>query len=60
MDNEQENKKWKTPNYQIEDKIMLKGNKATKYGTNEYSEPYPIEQINRNEAVKIRMNRVTD
>eukprot|EP00957_Ditylum_brightwellii_P090976 6927268-Ditylum_brightwellii.AAC.1 len=58
--NEQENKKRKTHNSQIGDKVLLKGNRATKYGTNTYSGPYPIEQINSNETVKIRINRVTD
>eukprot|EP00957_Ditylum_brightwellii_P079037 6011388-Ditylum_brightwellii.AAC.1 len=58
--NEQENKKRKTHNYQIGGKVMLKGNRATKYGTNAYSRPYPIEQINNNGTVKIRMNKVTD
>eukprot|EP00957_Ditylum_brightwellii_P078292 5952610-Ditylum_brightwellii.AAC.1 len=32
--NEQENKKRKTHNYQIGDKVLLKDNRATKYGTN--------------------------
>eukprot|EP00957_Ditylum_brightwellii_P071464 5432401-Ditylum_brightwellii.AAC.1 len=60
MDNEQENKKRKTHSYQIEDKVLLKGNRATKYGTSAYSGTYLIEQININGTVKIRMNRVTD
>eukprot|EP00957_Ditylum_brightwellii_P177255 13503192-Ditylum_brightwellii.AAC.1 len=49
---EQENKKRKNHNYQTEKKVLLKGNKATKYGTNVYSGPYPIEQINSNGKVK--------
>eukprot|EP00957_Ditylum_brightwellii_P099840 7607099-Ditylum_brightwellii.AAC.1 len=32
--NEQENKKRKTQNYQIGDKVLLKENRATKYETN--------------------------
>eukprot|EP00957_Ditylum_brightwellii_P029476 2228458-Ditylum_brightwellii.AAC.1 len=55
--NEQENKKRTTCNYQVGDKVLLKGNRATKYGTNAYSGSYPIEQINSNGTVKIRMNR---
>jgi hypothetical protein len=58
--NEQENKKRKTHNYQIRDKVLLKGNRATKYGTNAYSRLCPIEQINSNGTVKIKTNRVTD
>eukprot|EP00957_Ditylum_brightwellii_P198437 15122505-Ditylum_brightwellii.AAC.1 len=46
--NEQENKKRKTHNYQIGDRVLLKGNRATKDGTNAYSGPYSIEQINSN------------
>eukprot|EP00957_Ditylum_brightwellii_P002283 175925-Ditylum_brightwellii.AAC.1 len=46
--NEQENNKRKTHNYQIGDKVLLKENRATEYGTNAYSGPYPIEQININ------------
>eukprot|EP00957_Ditylum_brightwellii_P004666 354698-Ditylum_brightwellii.AAC.1 len=49
--NEQENKKRKTHNYQIGDKVLLKGNRATKYGINAYNELYPIEQINYNGTV---------
>eukprot|EP00957_Ditylum_brightwellii_P013982 1055109-Ditylum_brightwellii.AAC.1 len=58
--NEQENKKRKTPNYQVGDNVLLKGNRATKYGNNAYGGPYPIEQLNSNGTVKIRMNTVTD
>eukprot|EP00957_Ditylum_brightwellii_P151970 11572308-Ditylum_brightwellii.AAC.1 len=58
--NEQENKKRKTHNYQIGDKFLLRGNRTTKCGTNAYSGPYPIKQINSNGTAKIRMNRVTD
>eukprot|EP00957_Ditylum_brightwellii_P067500 5124600-Ditylum_brightwellii.AAC.1 len=58
--NEQENKKMKTHNYQIGDNVLLTGNRATKYGTNAYNGPYSIAQINSNGKVKIRMNRVTD
>eukprot|EP00957_Ditylum_brightwellii_P047591 3615381-Ditylum_brightwellii.AAC.1 len=43
--NEQENKKRKNHIYQIGDKILLKGNRAIKYGTNAYSRPYPVEKI---------------
>eukprot|EP00957_Ditylum_brightwellii_P072386 5501629-Ditylum_brightwellii.AAC.1 len=55
--NEQENKKRKTHNYQIGDKVLLKGNRASKYGTNASSGPYPVEQINSNGTIKIKMNR---
>eukprot|EP00957_Ditylum_brightwellii_P144702 11023723-Ditylum_brightwellii.AAC.1 len=58
--NEQENKKRKIYNYQIGDKVLFKGIRATKYGTNAYSGPYLIEQINSNGTAKLRMNRVTD
>eukprot|EP00957_Ditylum_brightwellii_P007946 601756-Ditylum_brightwellii.AAC.1 len=59
QNNEQENKKRKTHNYQTGDKVLLKGNRATKYGTNAYRGPYPTEQINSNGTAKIRMNKVT-
>eukprot|EP00957_Ditylum_brightwellii_P202262 15329347-Ditylum_brightwellii.AAC.1 len=58
--NEQDNKKRKAQNDQIGDKVVPKGNRATKYGANSYSGPYPIEQINNNGTVKFRMNRVID
>eukprot|EP00957_Ditylum_brightwellii_P033142 2511956-Ditylum_brightwellii.AAC.2 len=57
--NEQEEKR-KTRKYQIGDKAMLKGNRATKYGTNAYSGAYPIEHMYNNGTVKIRINEVTD
>eukprot|EP00957_Ditylum_brightwellii_P190829 14528065-Ditylum_brightwellii.AAC.1 len=52
--------KRKTYNYQVGYKVLLKGNRPNKYGTNAYSGPHPIEQININRTVKTRMNRVTD
>eukprot|EP00957_Ditylum_brightwellii_P210325 15364844-Ditylum_brightwellii.AAC.1 len=58
--NDQENKKRKTHNYQIGDKVLLKGSRVTKFGTKAHSGSYPIEKINNNGTIKIIMNRVTD
>eukprot|EP00957_Ditylum_brightwellii_P010287 777541-Ditylum_brightwellii.AAC.1 len=53
--NEQEDKKRKTHNYQVGDKVLLKGDRATKYESNAYSGSYPIKQVNSNGTVKIKM-----
>jgi hypothetical protein len=32
--------------YKVNDKVLLKGNKATKYGTNSYEGPYIVTKVN--------------
>ena len=58
--NEQENKRRKVHHYKVNDKVLLKGIRATKYGTNPYEGPYTVIKVNRNGTVRLRKGRIED
>ena len=42
------------------DKVLVKGDRSTKYGDYAYKGPYKIVQVNNNGTVRIKKGSVTD
>eukprot|EP00957_Ditylum_brightwellii_P191823 14603174-Ditylum_brightwellii.AAC.1 len=57
--NESETKKRKIHHYQLGDEMLIKSNRATKFGRNTYNGPYPIGQVNNNGTVKVKLRKVS-
>eukprot|EP00957_Ditylum_brightwellii_P025555 1931899-Ditylum_brightwellii.AAC.1 len=51
--NEKENKKRKLHHYQVAGKVLVKGDRSTKFGDYAYKGPYRIAQVNNNGTVII-------
>jgi transposase InsO family protein len=58
--NKQENKKRRKYEYNVNDKVLLKMPTNLKYGTDAYTGPFKIVQVNDNGTVKIKKGCVTD
>ena len=56
----QENKNRRKYEYYVNDKVVLKMPTNLKYGTNAYTGPFKIVQVNNNGTVKIKKGFVTD
>eukprot|EP00957_Ditylum_brightwellii_P062316 4728473-Ditylum_brightwellii.AAC.1 len=52
--NENENKRRKLHQYKVAGKVLVKGDKSTKYRDYAYKGPYRIVQVNNNETFKIK------
>eukprot|EP00957_Ditylum_brightwellii_P056953 4317140-Ditylum_brightwellii.AAC.1 len=53
INNENENKKRKLHHYQVTDKVLVKGDRSSKYGDYAYKGLYKIVKVNTNGKVKI-------
>eukprot|EP00957_Ditylum_brightwellii_P004168 317534-Ditylum_brightwellii.AAC.1 len=51
--NGQENKKRKKHIYQVVDRVLIKGDRSTKYGDSAYHGPYKIVNVNSNSTIRI-------
>ena len=53
-------KKKKLHHYKVADKVLVKGDRSTKYGDYAYKGSYRIVQVNNNCTVRIKKESVTD
>eukprot|EP00957_Ditylum_brightwellii_P095234 7253802-Ditylum_brightwellii.AAC.1 len=58
--NEQEKKKRKINHYQVADKVLIKGDRSSKFGDSAYRGPYEIVKVDNNGTVEIKIEYVTD
>eukprot|EP00957_Ditylum_brightwellii_P143280 10915846-Ditylum_brightwellii.AAC.1 len=58
--NKNENKKRKLCHYQVADRVLVNGDRSSKFEDYAYKGPYEIVEINNNGTVKIRKDSVTD
>ena len=52
--------KKKLHHYQVEHKLLIKGDRSSKFGDHAQKWPYEIVEVNNNSTVKIRKGFVTD
>ena len=60
LNNKKENKTRKEHTYVVDDRVLVKQDQLTKYGTTQYKGPYTIIKVNDNGTVRIRMGNVFD
>eukprot|EP00957_Ditylum_brightwellii_P013426 1013813-Ditylum_brightwellii.AAC.1 len=53
-------KRRKKHHYQVADKVLVKGDRSSKFGEHAYKGPYEIVEVNNNGVVEIRKGSVTD
>lgn len=58
--NKRENAKRISHKYRAGDRVMIKQDQNTKYGSDPYSGPYTVVQVNNNGTVRVRENNTTD
>ena len=60
LNNKKENKTHREHNYVIDDRVLVKQDQLTKYGTTQYKGPYTVIRVNNNGMVCIQMGNVFD
>eukprot|EP00957_Ditylum_brightwellii_P202601 15330880-Ditylum_brightwellii.AAC.1 len=55
-----ENKKRKLHHYIVSERVLVKGDRSSKFGNYAYKGPYEIVEANNNGTIKIRKGYVTD
>ena len=60
QNNQRENAKRQDWSYHVGDKVIIKNEQSTKYGTDAYSGPYTVTKVNDNGTVRISMGVVSD
>ena len=58
LNNKKENKTRKEHTYAVDDRVLVKQDQMTKYGTTQYRGPYTVIKVNNNGTVWIRMGNI--
>eukprot|EP00957_Ditylum_brightwellii_P168070 12794897-Ditylum_brightwellii.AAC.1 len=58
--NEQENNKQKLHHYQVADRVLIIGDRSSKFGDSAYKGQYEIVKVNNNDIVKIKIGSASD